>query len=110
MRMRGMRDWRRWVCLWRWLRVCGNQVWGLSSASRAGDDTSASLIGSWRGTRRRPGLRRCAVICRVLPGGVAMEAGASAYVTGANFGNGTLVETGFVGTWVSEERGNLWLI
>jgi hypothetical protein len=41
-----------------------------------------------------------------LPGGVALEAGPSVYVTGANFGNGTFLETPFIGTWVSEGHGN----
>jgi hypothetical protein len=41
-----------------------------------------------------------------MPGGVVIEAGPSVYVTGANFANGTFVETGFVGTWVSEGHGN----
>src|SRR5579863_10362745 len=78
-----------------------------SKASRADDDASASLIGSWRGTRRAPGT--IAVrhnLLSFLPGGVAVEAGPSVYVTGVNFGSGTFVETGFVGTWVSEGHGN----
>jgi hypothetical protein len=37
---------------------------------------------------------------------VAIEAGPSVYVTGANFANGAFVETEFVGTWVSEGHGN----
>src|SRR6202051_2617640 len=79
----------------------------LSRVSRADEDPSASLIGSWRGTRRVPGT--IAVrhnLLSFLPGGVAMEAGPSVYVTGANFGNGSFVETGFIGTWVSEGHGN----
>jgi hypothetical protein len=79
----------------------------LSRASRADDDPSASLIGSWRGTRRAPGA--IAVrhnLLSFLPGGVAIEAGPSVYVTGANFANGAFVETEFVGTWVSEGHGN----
>ena len=82
-------------------------VFAGSRASNAEDDPSASLIGSWRGTRRAPGT--IAVrhnLLSFMPGGVAMEAGPSVYVTGANFGNGTFVETGFVGTWVSEGHGN----
>jgi hypothetical protein len=78
-----------------------------SRASRADDDPSASLIGSWRGTRRAPGT--IAVrhnLLSFLPGGIVIEAGASVYVTGASFANGTFVETGFVGTWVSEGHGN----
>jgi hypothetical protein len=79
----------------------------LSKASRADDDPSTSLIGSWRGTRRAPGT--IAVrhnLLSFLPGGVAVEAGPSVYVTGANFGNGSFVETEFIGTWVSEGHGN----
>src|SRR3984893_9269819 len=78
-----------------------------TNASRADDDPSASLIGSWRGTRRAPGT--IAVrhnLLSFLPGGVAVEAGASVYVTGANFGQGSVVETEFIGTWVSEGHGN----
>src|SRR5579863_1625099 len=78
-----------------------------SKASRADDDPAANLIGSWRGTRRAPG--RIEVrhnLLSFLPGGVAIEAGPSVYVTGANFGNGAFVETPFVGTWVSEGHGN----
>ena len=79
----------------------------LSNASRADDDPSASLIGSWRGTRRAPGT--IAVrhnLLSFMPGGVAIEAGPSVYVAGANFANGSFVETGFVGIWVSEGHGN----
>jgi len=82
-------------------------VFAGSRASRADDDTSASLIGSWRGTRRAPGT--IAVrhnLLSFMPGGVVIEAGPSVYATGANFGNGSFVETGFVGTWVSEGHGN----
>src|SRR6202162_5612845 len=78
-----------------------------SGASRADDDSSASLIGSWRGTRRAPGTTAVRHnLLSFMPGGVAIEAGPSVYVTGANFANGTFVETGFVGTWVSERHGN----
>ena len=79
----------------------------LSKASRADDDPSASLIGSWRGTRRAPGtigVRHN--LLSFLPGGVAIEAGPSVYVSGANFANGSYVETEFIGTWVSEGHGN----
>jgi hypothetical protein len=79
----------------------------LSRTSRADDDPSANLIGSWRGTRRAPGT--IAVrhnLLSFLPGGVAIEAGPSVYVTGANFGNGSCLETQFIGTWVSEGHGN----
>jgi hypothetical protein len=82
-------------------------VFAGSRPSRADDDPSASLIGSWRGTRRAPGT--IAVrhnLVSFLPGGVALEAGPSVYVTGANVGNGTFLETPFIGTWVSEGHGN----
>ena len=80
-----------------------------SGASRADDDSSASLIGSWRGTRRVPGHDPQAVrhnLLSFMPGGVVIEAGPSVYVTGTNFASGAFVETGFVGTWVSEGHGN----
>jgi hypothetical protein len=78
-----------------------------SRTSRADDDSSASLIGSWRGTRRAPGTTAVRHnLLSFMPGGVVIEAGPSVYVTGANFANGTFVETGFVGTWVSEGHGN----
>jgi hypothetical protein len=78
-----------------------------SGASRADDDSSASLIGSWRGTRRAPGTTAVRHnLLSFLPGGVAIEAGPSVYVTGANFANGAFVETEFVGTWISEGHGN----
>ena len=79
----------------------------LSRASRADDDPSASLIGSWRGTRRAPGTTAVRHnLLSFMPGGVVIEMGPSVYVTGANFANGSFVETGFVGTWVSEGHGN----
>ena|SRR5579863_3425849 len=82
-------------------------VFAGSRASRADEDTSASLIGSWRGSRRAPGTTAVRHnLLSFLPGGVAIEAGPSVYVAGANFGNGTFIETGFVGTWVSEGHGN----
>jgi hypothetical protein len=101
-----------WTCGKRGLAALGVLValacaFAGSKASRADDDASASLIGSWRGTRRAPGT--IAVrhnLLSFLPGGVAIEAGPSVYVTGANFGNGAFVETPFVGTWVSEGHGN----
>lgn len=78
-----------------------------SRPSRADDDASASLIGSWRGTRRAPGTTAVRHnLLSFMPGGVVIEAGPSVYVTGANFANGNLIETGFVGTWVSEGHGN----
>ena len=78
-----------------------------TKASRADDDNSASLIGSWRGTRHAPGTTAVRHnLLSFLPGGVAIEAGQSVYVTGANFANGMFVETGFMGTWVSEGHGN----
>jgi len=78
-----------------------------SRASRADEDSSASLIGSWRGTRRAPGTTAVRHnLLSFMPGGVAIEAGPSVYLTGANFANGGVVETAFVGTWVSEGHGN----
>jgi hypothetical protein len=78
-----------------------------TNASRADEDASASLIGSWRGTRHAPGTTAVRhTLLSFLPGGVAIEAGQSVYVTGANFANGMFVETGFIGTWVSEGHGN----
>jgi hypothetical protein len=78
-----------------------------SRASRADDDLSASLIGSWRGTRRAPGTTAVRHnLLSFMPGGVVIEAGPSVYVTGANFANGNFIETGFVGTWLSEGHGN----
>jgi hypothetical protein len=78
-----------------------------SRASRADDDLSASLIGSWRGTRRAAGTTAVRHnLVSFLPGGVVIEAGPSAYVAGVNFANGNFVETGFLGTWVSEGHGN----
>jgi len=75
--------------------------------SRADDDASASLIGSWRGTRHAAGTTAVRHnLLSFLPGGIVIEAGPSAYVTGVNFGNGNFIETGFVGTWVSEGHGN----
>ncbi len=82
-------------------------VFAGSRASRADDDSSASLIGSWRGTRRAPGTTAVRHnLLSFMPGGVAIEAGPSVYVTGTNFASGGFVETGFVGTWVSEGHGN----
>jgi hypothetical protein len=79
----------------------------LSRASRADDDPSASLIGSWRGTRRAPGTTAVRHnLLSFMPGGVAIEAGPSVYMSGANFANGSFVETEFIGTWVSEGHGN----
>lgn len=84
-----------------------------SRPSRADDDLSASLIGSWRGTFLQVGARRAPGTTAVrhnlvsfMPGGVVIEPGPSVYVTGANFANGNFIETGFVGTWVSEGHGN----
>ena len=95
-------------------------VFAESRPSRADDDFSASLVGSWRGTRRagtspvrddrgrvEPGTTAVRHnLLSFLPGGVVIEAGPSVYVTGANFGSGNFIETGFVGTWVSEGHGN----
>jgi hypothetical protein len=84
-----------------------SRVSRLSWASSADDDPSASLIGSWRGTRKALGtLPARHNLLSFLSGGVAVEAGASTYVTGQNFGNGTFMETEFIGTWVSEGHGN----
>ena len=91
------------------LAVLAALAWAVagSRASRADDDTSASLIGSWRGTRHTSGTTAVRHnLLSFMPGGVVIEAGPSVYVTGASFGNGTFVETGFVGTWVSEGHGN----
>lgn len=75
--------------------------------TRADDDSSASLVGSWRGTRRAPGTTAVRHnLLSFLPGGVVIEAGPSPYVTGVNFGTGNFIETGFMGTWVSEGHGN----
>ena len=82
-------------------------VFAESRPSRADDDFSASLVGSWRGTRRATGTTAVRHnLLSFLPGGVVIEAGPSVYVTGANFGTGSFIETGFVGTWVSEGHGN----
>ena len=77
------------------------------STSLAEDDSSTSLIGSWRGTRRTPGssLVRHNLIS-FLPGGSVVEAAPSIYATGLSFANGTFLESAFIGTWVSEGRGN----
>ncbi|MGH9681456.1 MAG: hypothetical protein ACRD4Y_16030, partial [Candidatus Acidiferrales bacterium] len=75
--------------------------------SHADDDPSASLIGSWRGTRRSPGTAAVKhILLSFLPGGSVIGAGPSVYVTGAPFANGVYMETAFVGTWVSEGHGN----
>ena len=83
-------------------------VFAESKPSQADEDSSGSLVGSWRGTRRAPGheggVRHN--LLSFLPGGVVIEAGPSVYVTGVNFGTGNFIETGFVGTWVSEGHGN----
>jgi hypothetical protein len=82
-------------------------VFAGSRASWADDDSSASLIGSWRGSRRAPGTTAVRHnLLSFMPGGVVIEAGPSVYVTGTNFANGSFVETGFIGTWVSEGHGN----
>ena len=78
-----------------------------SRPSRADEDPSAGLVGSWRGTRRAPGTTAVRHnLLSFMPGGVVIEAGPSVYVSGASFANGNLIETGFVGTWVSEGHGN----
>src|ERR1019366_10608167 len=82
-------------------------VFAGSRASRADDDPSASLIGSWRGTRRAPGTTAVRHnLLSFMPGGVAIEAGPAVYQTTAPFGDGSFVETAFMGTWVSEGHGN----
>ena len=58
----------------------------LIKAARADDDASASLIGSWRGTRRVPGT--IAVrhnLLSFLPGGVAHRSGAVGICDGREF-------------------------
>src|ERR1700719_7864 len=75
--------------------------------SKADDDSSASLIGSWRGTRKAPGTTAVRHnLMSFMPGGSVIEAGPSVYATGVSFANGTYVETTFIGTWVSEGHGN----
>lgn len=76
-------------------------------ASHADDDSAASLIGSWRGTRRSPGTTAVRHnLVSFLPGGVVIEAGPSVYVTGVSLGNGTLLQGPFIGTWVDTGHGN----
>jgi hypothetical protein len=76
-------------------------------ASHADDDSSGSLIGSWRGTRKTPGssLERHNLIS-FMPGGSVIEVAPSIYATGLNFANGTFLESAFIGTWISEGHGN----
>jgi hypothetical protein len=76
--------------------------------TNADDDLSANLIGSWRGTRHGAGNDRTVRhnLVSFMPGGAVIEAGPSVYATGASFGNGTYLETTFIGTWVSEGHGN----
>jgi len=106
--MRGMRGVTALIVLAALACVfAGSRLSGLSGASRADDDASASLIGSWRGTRRAPGTTAVRHdLLSFVSGGIAIEAGPSAYVMGGNFGNRTFVETSFIGTWVSEGHGN----
>lgn len=78
-----------------------------SRASQADDDASANLIGTWRGTRRALGTTSVRHnLLSFMPGGVVIEAGPAVYQTTAPFGNGSFVETAFMGTWVSEGHGN----
>src|SRR5580704_7993043 len=72
------------------------------STSLADDDPSANIVGSWRATRRtaNSGAVRHNLFS-FLPGGSVIEAGNSVYASGAPFGNGTFLETPFVGTWIS---------
>jgi hypothetical protein len=82
-------------------------VIAVSPTSRADEDVSASLLGSWRGTRHAPGTTAVRHnLLSFLAGGVVIEAGPAPYVTGVNFANGNFIETGFLGTWVSEGHGN----
>lgn len=82
-------------------------VFAGSRTSHADEDPSASLIGSWRGTRRAPGTTAVRHnLLSFLPGGAVIEAGPSVYTTGLNFANGAFLETTFIGTWVSEGHGN----
>ena len=75
--------------------------------SLADDDSSASILGSWRATRRtaNSGAVRHNLFS-FLPGGSVIEAGNSVYASGAPFGTGTFLETPFIGTWISEGHGN----
>lgn len=78
-----------------------------SRPTHADDDSSASLIGSWRGTRRAPGTTSVRHnLLSFMPGGVVIEAGPAVYVTGAHFANGTFLDGPFLGTWVSAGHGN----
>jgi hypothetical protein len=93
------------------LGILGALAFGISGArtSQADDDFTASLIGSWRGTRHAVREGTIAVrhnLVSFMPGGAVIEAGPSVYATGASFGNGTFMETTFIGTWVSEGHGN----
>lgn len=106
MRVRGLRGGLRGLMAMAGLiaLACGFAAW---RTIRADDDLSASLVGSWRGTRHGPGMTMVRHnLLSFLQGGVVIEAGPSAYVTGVNFANGNFIETGFVGTWVSEGHGN----
>jgi hypothetical protein len=88
------------------LGVVGSWV-SRPSTSQADDDSSGSLIGSWRGTRRTPGssVVRHNLIS-FMPGGSVVEAAPSMYGTGVSFANGTFLESVFIGTWISEGHGN----
>ena len=102
MRTRGMRSFAVLGAL-----VALACVFAESRPSQADEEVSASLIGSWRGTRRAPGTTAIRHnLLSFLPGGVVIEAGPSVYVTGVNFGSGNFLETNFAGTWVSEGHGN----
>jgi hypothetical protein len=75
--------------------------------SHADDDSSGSLIGSWRGTRRTPGTTAVRHnLISFLPGGSVIEVAPSMYATGVSFANGTFLESAFIGTWISEGHGN----
>jgi hypothetical protein len=75
--------------------------------SQADDDSSASLIGSWRGTRKAPGTTAVRHnLISFLPGGSVIEASPPMHTTTAPIGNGAYLESAFLGTWISEGHGN----
>ncbi len=77
------------------------------ATSHADDDSSASIIGSWRGTRKGPGMGAVRHnLLSFMPGGSVIEAGPGIYGSNSSFGTGTFMETPFIGTWVSEGHGN----
>ena len=87
--------------------LCAGAFWvSRPSTSHADDDSSASIIGSWRGTRKGGLTAPRHNLLSFMPGGSVIEAGQSVYASGASFGNGAFLETPFIGTWVSEGHGN----